>query len=125
VTDLLTLEAATDSALLWALVRSRLAAGESPSCAVGTVAAQVLACAPDSRLNLLITDGTVIAATTVHHALAVRAGDGAVLVCSEPTDPSADWEPVPDRHLLTATPSTVDVVPIPPTARDTTFTEEP
>jgi glutamine amidotransferase len=60
----------------------------------------------------------MLAATTVSHALAVRAGDGAVLVCSEPTDQSADWEPVPDGHLLTATPSTVDVTPIPPTTAE-------
>ena len=114
VTELLTLDAPTDSALLWALVRHRLAAGESPGCAVRTVAGEVLACAPGSRLNLLITDGTVLAATAVHHALWLRAGPGAVLVCSEPIDAVAGWEPVPDRHLLTATPSTVDVAPIIP-----------
>jgi glutamine amidotransferase len=118
VTDLLTLDAPTDSALLWALVRHRLAAGESLGCALGTVTAQVLAWAPGSRLNLLVTDGTTLAATAVHHALAVRVGDGGVLVCSEPTDRSPDWEPVPDCHLLTATPFTVDVVPIPATTAE-------
>ncbi|MGH3939231.1 MAG: ergothioneine biosynthesis protein EgtC [Pseudonocardiaceae bacterium] len=114
VTDLLTLEAATDSALLWALVRHRLASGDVLGCALGRVTAQVLAAAPGSRLNLLITDGTEIAATAVSHALWIRAGAGAVLVCSEPTDRSPGWQPVPEGHLLTATPSTVDVVPIPP-----------
>jgi glutamine amidotransferase len=118
VTDLLTLEAPTDSALLWALVRHRLAAGDSPSYALGTTAAEVLAAAPGSRLNLLVTDGILLAATAVYHALAVRAGDGTVLVCSEPTDRSAGWEPVPDGHLLTATPSTVDVAPIPATTAE-------
>ncbi len=118
VTDLLTLEAPTDSALLWALVRHRLAAGDSPGRALGAVAAEVLAAAPGSRLNLLVTDGTMLAATTVSHALAVRPGDGEVLVCSEPTDSSAAWEPIPDGHLLTATPSTVDVAPIPATTAE-------
>lgn len=118
VTDLLTLEAPTDSALLWALVRYRLASGVSPGRALGTVTAQVHACAPGSRLNLLVTDGIELAATARDHALAVRIGDGGVLVCSEPTDQSPDWEPVPDGHLLTATPSTVDVVPIPATAAE-------
>jgi gamma-glutamyl hercynylcysteine S-oxide hydrolase len=118
VTDLLTLDAPTDSALLWALVRHRLTAGDALGRALGAVTAQVLATAPGSRLNLLVTDGTALAATTVHHALAVRAGDGGVLVCSEPTDSSRDWEPVPDCHLLTATPSTVDVVPIPTTTAE-------
>lgn len=120
VTELITLDAPTDSALLWALVRHRLTAGDSLGCALRVVTAQVLAAAPGSRLNLLATDGTTLAATAVHHALAVRAGGGEVLVCSEPTDQSPDWEPVPDRHLLTATPSTVDVMPIPATP-----TEEP
>jgi gamma-glutamyl hercynylcysteine S-oxide hydrolase len=118
VTDLLTLDAPTDSALLWALVRHRLVAGDPLACALGTVTAQVLASAPGSRLNLLVTDGTMVAATAVHHALAVRAGDGAVLVCSEPTDRAPGWEPIPDCHLLTATPSTVDVAPIPATTAE-------
>lgn len=113
VTDLLTLESSTDSALLWALVRHRLAAGASPGRALSAVTTHVQACAPGSRLNLLVTDGAQLAATAVHHALAVRVGDGGVLVCSEPTDQSSGWEPVPDCHLLTATSSTVDVVPIP------------
>jgi glutamine amidotransferase len=115
VTDLLTLDAPTDSALLWALVRHRLAAGDPLGRALSTVTAAVLHAAPGSRLNLLLTDGTMLAATTVHHALAVRAGGGAVLVCSEPTDSSAGWEPVPDGYLIIATPSTVDVAPIPAT----------
>ena len=120
VIELLTLEAPTDSALLWALVRHRLAAGDSPDHALGAVATEVLAAAPGSRLNMLVTDGMLLTATAVHHALAVRAGNGTVLVCSEPTDQSAGWEPVPDGHLLTATPSTVDVAPIP-----ATIAEEP
>lgn len=118
VTDLLTLEAPTDSALLWALVRHRLMAGEPLGHALGTVTAQVLAAAPGSKLNLLVTDGVMLAATAVHHALAVRVGDRAVQVSSEPTDHCAGWEPVPDGHLLTATPSAVDVVPIPVTAAE-------
>ncbi|MDQ4031449.1 MAG: ergothioneine biosynthesis protein EgtC [Actinomycetota bacterium] len=120
VADLLTLEAPTDAALLWALVRHRLAAGDPPGHALSAVTAEVLAAAPGSRLNLLVTDGTMVAATTVHHSLSVHAGDGHVLICSEPTDQSAGWESVPDRHLLTATPSTLDVAAIP-----STTTEEP
>jgi glutamine amidotransferase len=115
VTDLLTMDAPTDSALLWRLVRHQLLAGQSLGGALSTVTANVLACAPASRLNLLITDGATLAATAVHHALSVRLGEGAVQVCSEPTDHSSGWEPVPDCHLLTATPFTVDVAPIPST----------
>jgi glutamine amidotransferase len=97
-----------------------LAVGDSPGRALGVVIAQVLAAAPRSRLNLLVTDGTMLAATAVHHALAVRVGDGEVLVCSEPTDQSLGWVPVPECHLLTATSLAADVVPIP-----TTTAEEP
>ncbi len=118
VTDLLTLEAPTDSALLWALVRRRLVAGETLGQALGTVTAQVLATAPGSKLNLLVTDGTTLAATAVHHALAVRLGDGGVQVCSEPTDHRAGWERVPDGHVVTATPFTVDTAPIPSTTAE-------
>lgn len=125
VTDLLTLEAPTDSALIWALVRRRLVAGDSLGCALASVTEQVLAAAPGSRLNLLVTDGTMLAATAVHHALAVRLADGIVLICSEPTDHSPEWESVPDCHLLTATPSTVDVAPIPVTIDSVTTDEEP
>lgn len=120
VTELLTLDAPTDSALLWALVRRRLRSGDSLGRALGSVTAQVLVAAPGSRLNLLVTDGAVVAATAVHHGLAVRVGDGGVLICSEPTNQSPGWESVPDHHLLTATPSTVDVAPI-----TATIAEEP
>jgi gamma-glutamyl hercynylcysteine S-oxide hydrolase len=113
VTDLLTLDAPTDSALLWALVRRRLMAGDSLGDTLVSITTRVLAAAPGSRLNLLLTDGTAVVGTAVHHALAVRRGEGEVLICSEPTDQSPGWESVPDCHLLTATPSTVDVVPIP------------
>ena len=115
VTELLTLEAPTDSALLWALTRHRLASGESPGDALAGVVTDVLAAAPDSRLNLLVTDGTRLAATAVYHALWVRAGAQGVLVCSEPTDQSPEWQPMPEGHLLTATSSTVDIAPICPT----------
>jgi glutamine amidotransferase len=109
VTDLLTLDAPTDSATLWALVRHRLRAGEDPGAALAAVVAGVAAVAPGSRLNLLLTDGTAIWATAWDHALSVRTcpdrGAGAaVTVVSEPFDDHPGWEPVPDRHLLHATP---------------------
>src|SRR5262249_37633477 len=52
VADLLTLEAPTDSALLWALVRHRLRAGLAPVAALADTVAEVAAAAPGSRLNL-------------------------------------------------------------------------
>jgi len=109
VTDLMLLEAPTDSALLWALLRHRLRKGCDVAESVAAVTAEVGAAAPGSRLNLLATDGETVAATTWGHALSVRrhgAGDrrsGSVLISSEPTDDTSSWEPVPDRALVVAT----------------------
>jgi glutamine amidotransferase len=110
--DLLTLDAPTDSALLWALVRHRLRAGAAPRDAVAGTVAKVAAAAPGSRLNLLLTDGSTIVASTLGHTLSVRAGDASVLVSSEPLDADPRWRPVPDEHLLVAGPSTLDLTPL-------------
>jgi glutamine amidotransferase len=103
VEDLLTLAAPTDSALLWALVHDRLRAGVPVLAAVPEVLAEVLRAAPGSRLNLLLTDGSTIVATTVGHALSWRRTADAVLVASEPLDDDPAWQAVPDRTLLVAT----------------------
>ena len=108
-TDLLTLDAPTDSAFLWALTRDRLRRGAGPAEAVAGVVAEVEAAAPGSRLNLLLTDGAVIVASTIGHALSVRRRDGHVLVSSEPLDDDPAWQPVPDRALLTATPDVLEI----------------
>jgi gamma-glutamyl hercynylcysteine S-oxide hydrolase len=104
VVDLLTLDAPTDSALLWALVRHHLRAGADPAAALREVVAAVEAAAPGSRLNLLLTDGTGVWATAWDHALSVRTTPNSVLVASEPIDPLPDWTEVPDRHLVAARP---------------------
>jgi len=104
VVDLLGLDAPTDSALLWALVRHRLRAGHDPATVLGEVVVAVARAAPGSRLNLLLTDGTTIWATTWTHALSVRASAAAVLVASEPIDDLPGWAEVPDRQLLVAHP---------------------
>jgi gamma-glutamyl hercynylcysteine S-oxide hydrolase len=111
VTALLTLDAPTDSALLWALVRSRLASAP-PADALADVVSAVAAAAPGSRLNLLLTDGNVLAGTTWTHSLWVRSGDEAVTLSSEPLDDDPRWREVPDGHVVTASPSFVDVQPI-------------
>jgi gamma-glutamyl hercynylcysteine S-oxide hydrolase len=107
--DLLTLDAPTDSALLWALVRDRLRSGTPAGKALAETVGEVAAAAPGSRLNLLLTDGRQIAATTAGHALSVRAREGEVLVSSEPLDPGPAWTAVPEGHLLIATPSGLDI----------------
>ena len=112
VTDLMTLDAPTDSALLWALVRHRLRAGDDPAAVLVDVVRSVDGAAPGSRLNLLLTDGTAIWATTWTHALSVRWEEGAVTVASEPSDASIGWVAVPDRSLVVATPHRCDIRPL-------------
>lgn len=111
IRDLLTLDAPTDAALLWALVRHRLRGGETLRDAVRETAVEVAGAAPGSRLNLLATDGDTVVATALGHALSVRTGGGAILVSSEPLDADPAWRPVPDGHLLVGTSSTVDTIP--------------
>jgi gamma-glutamyl hercynylcysteine S-oxide hydrolase len=112
VTDLLTLDAPTDAALVWALVRDRLRAGKDPADVLAGVVVELDAAAPESRLNLLLTDGSTIWATTWSHALSVRVGDERVLVASEPLDHDPGWRPVPDRHLVVAAPGTCTIRPL-------------
>lgn len=104
VRDLLTLDASTDAALLWALVRHRLRCGADPADALAGVVAAVAAAAPGSRLNLLLTDGVGIWATAWDHALSLRVTEDSVTVASEPTDELAPWIEVPDGHLVEARP---------------------
>jgi glutamine amidotransferase len=102
VTDLLTLDAPTDSALLWALLRHRLRAGEPPGKALRATVTEVAAAAPGSRLNVLLTNGTTGYATTLGHSLSALAAHGQAVVASEPFDDHPGWTPVPDGRLLTA-----------------------
>lgn len=103
-TDLMRLEARTDSALLWALVLRRLLDGASVESVVEEVTTEVGHAAPGSRLNLLLSDGETVAASTWGHSLSVLEGSDRVLVSSEPfgTDAGA-WQPVPDQHLVVLT----------------------
>lgn len=111
VVDLLTMDAPIDSALLWAMVRRRLTVGKDPADAVAGVV-RAAAAVPDARLNLLLTDGETVVASTWWHALSVRVTADSLTVSSEPTDDEPGWVAVPDRHLLTATRSTVDITPL-------------
>jgi glutamine amidotransferase len=104
---LLEMEARTDSALLWALVRHRLAAGAGAPHALASTVLDAAARAP-GRYNLLLTDGESIVATAYGDTLAYRigaapdAGPASVVVASEPYDDEPGWVEVPDRSLLVA-----------------------
>src|SRR5919198_2102740 len=103
VVDLVTLEAPTDSALLWALLRDRLRAGEPADEAVAAVTLEIAEAAPGSRLNLLLTNGRELVATTWWHSLSVLHTPDAVVVSSEPWDDDEGWSLVDDRSIVHAT----------------------
>jgi gamma-glutamyl hercynylcysteine S-oxide hydrolase len=107
--DVLTLDAPTDAALIWALLRHRLHSGTPPPEAVAQTVIEVADAAQGSRLNLLLCDGTQAVATTAGHSLSVRRGDGYVLVSSEPLDEQPGWQPVADGKLVVATSAGVEI----------------
>jgi glutamine amidotransferase len=111
--SLMALEAPTDSAFLWAVVRERLRAGHPGATALAEVVRDVSALAPRSRLNLLLHDGRNIAATTVSHALSFLQVEGSVTISSEPLDLEDErWQPVPDLCLLEANPGHCSIRPL-------------
>lgn len=96
-----------DSAMLAALVGERLDRGLAG--ALAAAVGEVAAVAPDTRLNLLATDGSTVVATAYGDALVWRALHGGVVVASEPSDDEPGWQDVPDRSLLTVTADGVTV----------------
>ncbi|MGW0765843.1 ergothioneine biosynthesis protein EgtC [Streptomyces sp. NPDC002676] len=111
--DLLSLEARTDSAFVWALVLHRLRLGDEPARALGETVQQLAEAAPASRLNLLLTDGDTIAATAWGDSLWHRTEPGrCTVVASEPYDDDPLWQEVPDRTVLTASRAGVLLTPL-------------
>jgi glutamine amidotransferase len=112
--ELLSLQARCDTALLWALVRSRLREGQPPAGALAGTVADVWAAGGTGRFNLLLTDGEQIAATAAGDSLCYRHRRDGVIVASEPFDDEPAWRRVPDGSVVLATRDGVDVGPIGP-----------
>ncbi|TRV75750.1 ergothioneine biosynthesis protein EgtC [Streptomyces sp. 130] len=111
--ELLRLTARSDSALVWALVRHRLAAGDALAQAVADTVLEVAEASPASRLNLLLTDGRAIVATAWGDTLWHLTEPGRhTVVASEPYDDDPRWYEVADRTLLTATAGDVLLTPL-------------
>ena len=106
-----TVEAPTDSALLWAMTLHRLESGEPMASALAGVVNDTLA-VTGGRVNLLLTDGHAVAATVVGDTLYTRSDAGGVLVASEPTDDDGGWEAVPDSTVLVVTADSLDTSPL-------------
>ncbi|MEU8675373.1 ergothioneine biosynthesis protein EgtC [Streptomyces sp. NPDC048560] len=112
-TALLSLAARSDSALIWALVRHRIAEGDPLPQAVADTVIDIAVPAPGSRLNLLLTDGSTIVATAWGDTLWYLTEPGRrTVVASEPYDDDPLWREVPDRTLLTATRTDVLLTPL-------------
>lgn len=110
---LLALAARSDSALVWALVLHRTAQGGEIAQAVADTVVDVASAAPGSRLNLLLTDGSTIVATTWGDSLWYLHEPGhRTVVASEPYDDDPFWREVPDRTLLAATRTDVLLTPL-------------
>lgn len=105
---LLDLEARVDSAVLWALVRTRLDAGCDPADALADVVSLASASA-GGRFNLLLTDGSMIAATAAGDTLFWCRDDTGTAVASEPSDDDRSWHEVPEGSLVRATRDDVSI----------------
>jgi glutamine amidotransferase len=93
-----------DSEVLFALALDRLDAGASLGDALVDVIGRVEA-ASGGRLNLMLSDGELLAATACGDTLFVRTPfdhQGAIgtVLASEPYDDGPGWQPVADRTLV-------------------------
>ncbi len=112
--DLLALQARCDTALLWAMVATRLRKGEAAADALAGTVTDIWAAGGAGRFNLLLTDGHAITATAAGDSLCYRHRADGVVVASEPADDDEDWQQVPDNSVLEATTAGVEVTPLYP-----------
>jgi gamma-glutamyl hercynylcysteine S-oxide hydrolase len=110
--ELIALEAQCDSALVSALVASRLRGGAAPADALAAVIASLAEHDIGGRFNFLLSDGEVIAATAAGDSLCYRQSAGSVVVASEPGDDEPGWVEVPDSSVVFASLAGVDVKPL-------------
>jgi glutamine amidotransferase len=102
------IEGAADSELLFALALGPLRAGAGLAEALASVVPAVLG-VTGARLNMVVTDGRELAATSCGDSLFVLEGDGRVVVASEPYDDDPAWRPVPEGSMVEAGPERVTI----------------
>jgi glutamine amidotransferase len=109
------IDGTSDSEVLFALVLDALDRGASPEEALAGVIATATARA-ESFLNLLLYDGHTVLATTWGNSLSTLRdtglATGGVLVASEPLDEEAGWVDVPDRSVVRATCTELEISPL-------------
>lgn len=99
-------ESVVDSALLAALIFDRGLA------ALGDTIVEVGDADPNARLNIIAANGSQLLATTWGDTLSVLASGDGVVLASEPYDDDPRWQDVPDRHLVSVTGASVELVPL-------------
>lgn len=106
------IEGSSDSEVLFALTLDALDAGATPEQALASVIGRATALS-ECFLNLLLSDGQAIVATTWGNSLSTIQGAGladeGVLVASEPLDDERLWADVPDHSVVRATPTALSV----------------
>ena len=102
------IEGTTDSELLFAYALGRIDEGASPSDAVADTV-ELVGHNDESKLNLLLTDGSAIWATRLGNSLFTLTTADAVVVASEPYDNDDRWVEVPDRSIVAATTDTITI----------------
>jgi glutamine amidotransferase len=104
----------TDTEVLLGLVLDHLDDGVEPGAALAAVVGLALDAAGDrdSRINLLLSDGSATWATRWSNSLFHRTAAGGVVVASEPWDDGEGWTEAPDRSVVHATPEEVVVSPL-------------
>ena len=78
----------------------------------GRPVVEVAAADPNARLNILAANGSQLRATTWGDTLSVLRRDDGVVLASEPYDDNPDWQEIPDRHLVVAGASRVELIPL-------------
>jgi glutamine amidotransferase len=106
------LEGVVDSEVLFHHVLARMDDGAPAAAALGAVVADVLS-RTTARLNLLLTNGESIVATTCGNSLFALRSDRSVLVASEPHDHDPRWEPISDASVIEATATDLTIRPLP------------
>jgi glutamine amidotransferase len=109
------LQGVTDSEVLFGLALDRIDAGACTPDAIKTVIEDVLSIAPESRLNLCLSDGETIIATACGDSLFTLSDPerGAVVIASEPYDDEPGWTEVPGGSLVVATRSKLETGALP------------
>jgi glutamine amidotransferase len=100
-----------DATVLAAIVFDRVARGDAPEAVLADVVTRCAAKDPGALMNLLLTNGTSMYATTHGASLSYLhdkgIAEGGVLVASEPLDDLPGWVDVPDHSLIVADPGSV------------------